>query len=140
MDEGDRQARYQFCARCPYEVTQSPSVRGNRWSAYCAYDADSPDHFRGPGGWRERNPQFMTGPASNCPIDAWSDLPPVDVSGEMEKARERMIKRQTLVYGGVLGIALDGRPEQEVAGLLEQMVSAGMMLPEAATEIALEIG
>ena len=139
MDEAVRQARYRCCARCRYEVTQSPSVRGNRWSMYCAHDADSPDHFRGPGGWRERNPEFMTGPASNCPIDAWNELPPVDVEAELAKGRERMIKRQTLVYGSALGIALEGRPEQEVNDLLEQMVSAGILLPEAAAELALEI-
>jgi hypothetical protein len=122
---GLKLSRIRKCQSCPY-WRSAPALYW-KWPR-CVYAQEL-----------ELSSEFMEGPSSNCPAGYWDGLDPVDLDELRREGAQRMAEHQAKQYAPLLAIALKGQPKEEVAERLETMVAEGLLLADAAAEIALEI-
>lgn len=117
---GEKLSRIRKCHTCRHRWTQHADV--SRWPL-CDVDNSDLSDVR------------MEAGDPSCPLGYWKNLAPETLPTEQEQYARRVSGQVGGPVGESVRVTLENQPENIVKGKLEDLVSMGHLLPDAAAEL-----
>jgi hypothetical protein len=93
-----------------------------------------------PGNGQALDADAYAGPADFCPLDLWAELEPIDLDALREASRTNRLAMQRKETAVQVRGWMSGLEGEAKLALLENLVEAGVLLPEIAEEVAVDEG